>query len=63
MTPIERFAEEQMGIKLFPKQVEMILAMAEGRVLLYPNRAGKSTAGKVARAYLAEACKPEQQNE
>lgn len=49
---IERFAEEHMGIKLFPAQLQMIDALADGRKLFFGKRAGFSTAKRVLQAYV-----------
>jgi hypothetical protein len=57
-TEIERFAREEMGIELLPVQLDILRAAAEGKVIMAARQMGKTTADRVARAYLAKALKP-----
>lgn len=59
-SPIEDFAEQQLGIKLFPAQLKMIEAFAENKTILLARAAGKSTVDKVIREYLKAALLPKE---
>lgn len=61
-TDIEVYAEQTLGIKLLPRQVEIIRAIAMGEdVVIQPQGRyyfGKSKAIEVARAYLSRGLEP-----
>lgn len=54
MSPIEKFAEQELGITLTPVQCSIIKTWSERpRYILQPLRREVSTAQKVIRAYIA----------
>lgn len=52
ITAIEKFAKEQLGIKLTEGQVNYIRGFAENRHVQFARRAGITTANTVIREYL-----------
>jgi hypothetical protein len=58
-TKIEQFAKDHLGIAPTKYQVELMKAVAEGKTVQYIGpRAGRSTALKIVREYLADGLKP-----
>lgn len=52
MTQIEKFAAETMGIKLFPAQIKVIKAFAEGKTIRPVRAMGLTKANQVIREYI-----------
>lgn len=48
---IAKFAKEQMGIELYPFQVEMVQHILSGNIMIGGRRFGKHTAVRVAKKY------------
>lgn len=59
MKVIERYAQLNFGIDLFPAQVEMISNWINGTYKIFPQQSGKSTARKIYLAWLQHALEEE----
>lgn len=54
MTKLEQYALEKHGIRLTKYQLDLIRAWCDGKTIISPKAAGKTTAVKIVRAYVGD---------